>query len=141
MYTSASELDSCTVKNTTLIVSPEKSVLYQPLATDDVVVATDRARWNLRKALRRSCLKAALALLFGSFVGLHLVCRFGLLRLDGVCSTHVLGCHKQREHVGAKTSMLPTHYALPSGDKIPSVALGTAAVNIAVEIGILNITC
>ena len=34
------------------------------------------------------------------------------------------GCHGMQRNL----SSLPSHYALPSGDKIPSVALGTAAV-------------
>ncbi|KAH9919322.1 NADP-dependent oxidoreductase domain-containing protein [Fomitopsis serialis] len=126
-------------------------VLYQPLVlvTDDGVVSTGHAGHE-QKTMRRNVLspvKSLLGFLVGSYIALYLLCRFQLLQLDAVCSGHTFGfqCHRP---VDAKVSTLPTHYALPSGDKIPSVALGVwqaaqgevgAAVKVALKAGYRHI--
>jgi hypothetical protein len=42
-----------------------------------------------------------------------------------------LGCASR--NLATATKQLPTHYTLPSGDKIPSVALGTAASSVCIR--------
>ena len=108
------------------MVRLEQSVLYQPLAVDiaNDAISTGRAKYRRRSALAKNLL----GLVVGLFLGLLVVSRTGFIhwvRFDSnrasgrSCSHHRLG-HPDAAH-------LPTHYTLPSGDKIPSVALGTAA--------------
>ena len=105
-------------------------MLYEPLAVEDLVdpvypASTRRVGYRTRFQIARNVFGVFLSIL----VGLYLGFRTGFVRLDGVGFTRASrpSCrhHYHLDTPGA--AGLPTHYTLPSGDKIPSVALGTAA--------------
>ncbi|KZT69576.1 hypothetical protein DAEQUDRAFT_669433 [Daedalea quercina L-15889] len=56
-----------------------------------------------------------------SYIGSNLVRRFDILRLDDFCLSRAVNfsCYQRLKPASGDLS-LPTHYALPSGDKIPS---------------------
>ncbi|KAI0727164.1 NADP-dependent oxidoreductase domain-containing protein [Fomitopsis betulina] len=123
-------------------MNEKRQVLHQPLvgySTDDAT--TRRARHRRGFALASN----VLGLFIVAFIGLHFLSRAGFVRLHGFGFTHP-SCHRQHKSVDADN--LPTHYTLPSGDKIPSVALGVwqagegevgAAVKAALEAGYRHI--
>ncbi|KAI0783504.1 NADP-dependent oxidoreductase domain-containing protein [Abortiporus biennis] len=91
------------------------SFFYKPLAADEsgeLFEETRRRRTHVKKILFHFV--AVAAFLYGIYLGTS-----GLLKLSG----------KRRPCHGPTNlnSTLPSHYTLPSGDKIPTVALGTAA--------------
>ena len=96
-------------------------MLYQPLAVDtaDDTVSTCRERQRGHFEI-----KNVLGVFVSAIIGLYLVSHTGLVHWDGVGFTRASNpsCHYHH-----KSTKLPTHHILPSGDTIPSVALGTAA--------------
>jgi len=110
------------------------SVHYKPLANDEEGGFQPKSRTTRFK-------KLAFVLVAGATV-MYLAFR-GARALVG----SVKPCHPaHRHHHNANLTGLPTHYTLPSGDKIPSVALGTAsqgevgpAVKAALKVGYTHI--
>lgn len=74
---------------------------------------------NFKSALVRFL--GALAIMYATFTGVRALSRLSVNR-----PFFLTPCHGQRNM--SKSASLPWHYQLPSGDRIPSVALGMAAV-------------
>lgn len=104
-------------------------MLFQPLADSSTVDATGLSTRKDRHRTGFALARNVLGFLTVALIGLHLVSRTGFVQLDGIGFTRKLksSCHPQHKSINVGASGLPTHYTLPSGDKIPSVALGTAA--------------
>ena len=86
----------------------------------------DKAQEQLEKRLRYNRVKkilfhllALLAIMFAGYKGLTTYIRSSARWL------HKLPCHGLQRNL----TTLPSHYTLPSGHEIPSVALGTGAVS------------
>lgn len=67
----------------------------------------------------------ALAIMYATFTGLRTLTRLSVVR--PLSMRPGVACHGLQRNM-SKSASLPWHYQLPSGDRIPSVALGTAAV-------------
>lgn len=95
--------------------------MYQQVPTDDVdKEAGDDAIKNERK--RRNFvfrILVACAIMYSIFLGVRHVSRLRMMHGGIGCQKPLIGHHKNMS-----TGALPTHFTLPSGDKIPSVALG-----------------
>ena len=91
---------------------------YKPLATDDGALPIDVDACQPRKK-RCNCNKKRFARLLAAFA-IMLIAFSGLKQLSRSNLNGIWGCHGAARNI----SSLPTHYTLPSGDKIPSVALG-----------------
>ncbi|THH03296.1 hypothetical protein EW145_g6370 [Phellinidium pouzarii] len=107
-------------------------MFYTPLPNDDGDVdsnAKAHHRAEKRRALKShfSRLFAVLLLMYFAFTGLRSVLR--LSKTTSFRGSLSSGCHSAQRNAstkaaGSSSSSLPTHYQLPSGDRIPSVALG-----------------
>ncbi|EPS95531.1 hypothetical protein FOMPIDRAFT_1054064 [Fomitopsis schrenkii] len=128
----------------------KRQVLFQPLADSSTVDATGLSTRKDRHRTGFALARNVLGFLTVALIGLHLVSRTGFVQLDGIGFTRKLksSCHPQHKSINVGASGLPTHYTLPSGDKIPSVALGVwqagegevgAAVKVALEAGYRHI--
>ncbi|KAF7982128.1 hypothetical protein HWV62_29857 [Athelia sp. TMB] len=91
---------------------------YIPLATDDGILPVDVDAYQLRTK-RCNCINKRFARLLGAFVVVF-VTFFSLRQLSWSNLNWIWGCHGAAHNI----SSLPNHYTLPSGDKIPSIALG-----------------
>jgi hypothetical protein len=102
-------------------MSPRSSrVAYQAIPTDDIDDDNKPSHFPLlhnKKAVFLRRILTVLAILYATMMGLRYLGRTGRLPWSSpVCR----GVHRNVS-TGAG---LPSHYVLPSGDKIPSVALG-----------------
>lgn len=75
---------------------------------------------NFKSALVRFL--GALAIMYATFTGVRALSRLSVNR-----PFFMTPCHGLQRNM-SKSASLPWHYQLPSGDRIPSVALGMAAV-------------
>ncbi|KAF7974297.1 hypothetical protein HWV62_12444 [Athelia sp. TMB] len=91
---------------------------YIPLATDDGILPVDVDAYQLRTK-RCNCINKRFARLLGAFVVVF-VTFFSLRQLSWSNLNWIWGCHGAAHNI----SSLPSHCTLPSGDKIPSIALG-----------------
>ncbi|KAL4250107.1 hypothetical protein ABKN59_005965, partial [Abortiporus biennis] len=90
------------------------SIFYKPLATDedeDIFLDKEQRRRRVKKVIFH--LLAVVGMMYATFVGTK-----ALFRWSAVSPATRKPCHNRN------LTSLPTHYTLPSGDKIPSVALG-----------------
>lgn len=94
---------------------------YKPLATsedaEDPELTQTRVHTRRYKNLAFHCLAIA-AVMYAIFSGVKYIARAMPKMRTGA------PCHGPRRNL----SSLPEHYTLPSGDKIPSVALGTVTL-------------
>lgn len=100
---------------------------YKPLPTEDS--DTGQVQQRVRRPQRPYNRKRALITHFATLAAVMVVTYFGVRWL--VCLTPKLR-NSKKCGICADTahtpSSLPTHYTLPSGDKIPAVALGTVII-------------
>jgi hypothetical protein len=104
---------------------------YKPLPTiseDETTVFRARNARKQKKVIFH--VLAIVTIMYAAFSGIRYVARSNLGLAKGLW-----GCHGAQRNL----STLPSHYTLPSGDKIPTVALGVwkarkGEVGIAVEV-------
>lgn len=99
------------------------SAAYSPLPTSDPLYADGQSARRKKAAKKNLLLKLiiAIAVMFTLVSGARTLSR----------STFWKVCHGGQRNIS--TGNLPSHYTLPSGDKIPSVALGTVNIGLLVH--------
>lgn len=109
------------------------SPAYEPLPSVDI----DKEETFGRPSTLKKKSKRVLSHLLVAFAVMYFV-GYGTQRLISSLGkmTGGMGCHGLNRTLTTK-SKLPSHYTLPSGDKIPSVALGMTCAQLWVAVSVL----
>ena len=105
---------------TTTMPSVTGSARYELLPTSDTAKAQEELSSNIRKTHLKQILFRVLALAAIMFVAIQ--------GIRSWAKSSARFSHKPCHGLHRNLSSLPSHYTLPSGDRIPSVALGMFVV-------------